>query len=147
MAVASHANAIETIRQYLHWRISSKAFQRRTDPAWSHDSAGEWCLRTKHHTTRGSNLTTTSPRSSPDHSSPPPLSIDTGQFKHSDMSSFSIFRAATRAVRPTSFVRAPLVQSRLQTPVTLAARYQNFGTTSKLLSGHDDETYEQFSSR
>ncbi|KAJ5223379.1 hypothetical protein N7468_007921 [Penicillium chermesinum] len=63
------------------------------------------------------------------------------------MSSFSIFRAATRAVRPTSFVRAPLVQPRLQTPVTLAARTQNFGTTSKLLSGHEDETYEQFSSR
>lgn len=63
------------------------------------------------------------------------------------MSSLSIFRVATRAVRPTSFVRAPIVRSRVQTPVTLAARARTFGTTSKLLSGHEDETYEEFSSR
>lgn len=66
----------------------------------------------------------------------------------SDMSSLSIFRVATRAVRPASFVRAPIVRSRVQTPVTLAAaRARNFGTTSKLLSGHEDETYEEFSAR
>lgn len=65
------------------------------------------------------------------------------------MSSLSIFRIATRVVRPASFVRAPIVRSRVQqTPVTLvAARARNFGTTSKLLSGHEDETYEEFSAR
>ena len=63
------------------------------------------------------------------------------------MSSLSIFRVATRAVRPASFVRAPLVRSRVPSPVTLAARARTFGTTSKLLSGHEDETYEEFSSR
>ncbi|KAJ5908608.1 hypothetical protein N7495_001290 [Penicillium taxi] len=62
------------------------------------------------------------------------------------MSSLSIFRIATRAVRPTTFVRAPIV-SRVQTPVTLAARARTFGTTSKLLSGHEDETFEEFSAR
>jgi cytochrome c oxidase subunit 5a len=36
----------------------------------------------------------------------------------------------------------------MQSPVTLAAaRAHNFGTTSKLLSGHEDETYEEFSAR
>jgi hypothetical protein len=36
----------------------------------------------------------------------------------------------------------------MQSPVTLAAaRVSNFGTTSKLLSGHEDETYEEFSAR
>lgn len=66
----------------------------------------------------------------------------------SDMSSLSIFRVATRAVRPASFVRAPIVRSRVQTPVTLAAaRARNFGTTPKRLSGHEDETYEEFSAR
>lgn len=65
----------------------------------------------------------------------------------SDMSSLSIFRVATRAVRPASFVRAPIVRSRVQTPVTLAAaRARNFGSTSKLLSA-EDETYEEFSAR
>ncbi|KAJ5182512.1 Cytochrome c oxidase subunit 6 [Penicillium capsulatum] len=63
------------------------------------------------------------------------------------MSSLSIFRVATRAVRPASFIRAPLVRSRVQSPVTLAARARTFGTTSKLLSGHEDETFEEFSSR
>ncbi|KAJ5626634.1 Cytochrome c oxidase subunit 6 [Penicillium herquei] len=63
------------------------------------------------------------------------------------MSSLSIFRVATRAVRPASFVRAPIVRSRVQTPVILAARARSFGTTSKLLSGHEDETYEEFSAR
>ncbi|KAJ5664896.1 Cytochrome c oxidase subunit 6 [Penicillium maclennaniae] len=63
------------------------------------------------------------------------------------MSSLSIFRVATRAVRPTSFVRAPIVRSRMQTPIIMAARARTFGTTSKCLSGHEDETYEEFSSR
>ncbi|KAJ6002252.1 hypothetical protein N7499_001881, partial [Penicillium canescens] len=76
--------------------------------------------------------------SSPVHRGPPPT-----------MQSLSIFRAATRAVRPTGFFRAPqLARSRMQSPVTLAAaRAHNFGTTSKLLSGHEDETYEEFSAR
>lgn len=64
------------------------------------------------------------------------------------MSSLSIFRVATRAVRPASFVRAPIVRSRVQTPVTLAAtRARFFGITPKRMSGHEDETYEEFSAR
>ncbi|KAF3396049.1 Cytochrome c oxidase subunit 6 [Penicillium rolfsii] len=64
------------------------------------------------------------------------------------MSSLSVFRIATRAVRPASFIRAPIVRSRVQTPVTLsAARIANFGTTRMLRSGHEDETYEEFSAR
>ncbi|KAJ5586741.1 Cytochrome c oxidase subunit 6 [Penicillium hispanicum] len=64
------------------------------------------------------------------------------------MSSLSIFRVATRAVRPASFARGPIIRSRVQTPAILAAaRARNFGTTSKLLSGHEDETYEEFSAR
>lgn len=63
------------------------------------------------------------------------------------MSPLSAFRIATRAVRPASFVRAPIVRS-CQTPVTLAAaRTANFGTTRMLRSGHEDETYEEFSAR
>ncbi|KAF7717442.1 Cytochrome c oxidase subunit Va [Penicillium ucsense] len=63
------------------------------------------------------------------------------------MSFLSVFRTASRAVRPASVVRAPLVRSRMQTPVTLAARTANFGTTRMLRSGHEDETYEEFSAR
>ncbi|KAJ5642077.1 Cytochrome c oxidase subunit 6 [Penicillium lividum] len=63
------------------------------------------------------------------------------------MSSLSIFRIATRAVRPANFVRVPLVRSRVQTPITMAARARTFGTTAKLSSGHEDETYEEFSAR
>ncbi|KAJ5462976.1 hypothetical protein N7475_007920 [Penicillium sp. IBT 31633x] len=65
------------------------------------------------------------------------------------MSSLSIFRVAARAVRPTSSFRAPqLARSRMQSPVTLAAaRAHNFGTTSIRRSGHEDETYEEFSAR
>ncbi|KAJ5907141.1 Cytochrome c oxidase subunit 6 [Penicillium subrubescens] len=64
------------------------------------------------------------------------------------MSSLSVFRIATRAVRPASFIRAPIVRSRVQNPVTLAAaRTANFGTTRMLRSGHEDETYEEFSAR
>ncbi|KAJ5620994.1 hypothetical protein N7510_004978, partial [Penicillium lagena] len=62
------------------------------------------------------------------------------------MASLSIFRVATRAVRPASFYRAPqLTRSRMQAPVALATR--SFGTTPKLRSGHEDETYEEFSAR
>ncbi|GLI75217.1 cytochrome c oxidase subunit 6 [Penicillium ochrochloron] len=64
------------------------------------------------------------------------------------MSSLSVFRIATRAVRPATFIRAPIVRSRVQTPVSLAAaRTANFGTTRMLRSGHEDETYEEFSAR
>lgn len=64
------------------------------------------------------------------------------------MSFLSVFRTASRAVRPASVVRAPFVRSRVQTPVTLAAaRTANFGTTRMLRSGHEDETYEEFSAR
>ncbi|OJJ48986.1 hypothetical protein ASPZODRAFT_60619 [Penicilliopsis zonata CBS 506.65] len=66
------------------------------------------------------------------------------------MSSTSIFRVATRAVRPASFFRASqLPRSRVQTPAILAAaRASNFSTTCKRFSGHhEDETYEEFSAR
>ncbi|KAJ5146200.1 uncharacterized protein N7515_000764 [Penicillium bovifimosum] len=65
------------------------------------------------------------------------------------MSSLSIFRMATRAARPSSFFRAPqLTRSRMQSPMTLsAARAHNFGTTSVRRSGHEDETFEEFSAR
>lgn len=65
------------------------------------------------------------------------------------MSSLSVFRMATRAIRPNGLYRAPqITRSRMQSPVTLSAvRASNFGTTSKLLSGHEDETFEEFSAR
>ncbi|KAI9933140.1 hypothetical protein ASPWEDRAFT_42900 [Aspergillus wentii DTO 134E9] len=65
------------------------------------------------------------------------------------MSSTSIFRVATRAVRPSSFFRASqLPRSRLQTPVALRVNRANFGTTPMRFSGHhEDETYEEFSAR
>jgi hypothetical protein len=108
------------------------------------------CLRRQHHTTRKilrALLTSPSrlhPNLSPHHCSRP---VQRGP--PLKMSSLSIFRMATRAVRPTGFFRAPqLTRSRMQSPVTLAAaRASNFGTTSKLLSGHEDETYEEFSAR
>lgn len=66
------------------------------------------------------------------------------------MASTSLFRLATRAVRPSTFVRAPQV-SRVrvqQTPIALAINRPSFSTTSMRLSGaHEDETYEEFSSR
>lgn len=65
------------------------------------------------------------------------------------MASTSFFRLATRAVRPSSFVRASqLPRSRVQTPVALAINRPSFSTTSIRRSGqHDDETYEEFSAR
>jgi hypothetical protein len=75
--------------------------------------------------------------------SPPPPLI---QVTSPTMAFLSIFRVATRAVRPASFYRAPqLTRSRVQAPVALATR--SFGTTPKLRSGHEDETYEEFSAR
>ena len=66
------------------------------------------------------------------------------------MASTSLFRLATRTVRPASFVRAPQM-SRVrvqQTPIALAINRPSFSTTSMRLSGaHEDETYEEFSSR
>ena len=65
------------------------------------------------------------------------------------MSSTSIFRLATRSVRPSSFFRASqLPRSRVQAPVALAINRPSFSTTSMRRSGaHDDETYEEFSAR
>ena len=66
------------------------------------------------------------------------------------MASTSLFRLATRTVRPASFVRAPqLSRVRVQqTPIALAINRPSFSTTSMRLSGaHEDETYEEFSSR
>ncbi|OJJ07796.1 hypothetical protein ASPVEDRAFT_89037 [Aspergillus versicolor CBS 583.65] len=65
------------------------------------------------------------------------------------MSSFSVFRLATRAVRPSGLFRASqLPRTRVQTPAALAFGRPAFSTSMKLRSGqHDDETYEQFSAR
>lgn len=64
------------------------------------------------------------------------------------MSSLSIFRVATRAVRPSGFIRAPVPRIRLQAPAALAINRPSFSTTTKRLSGaHEDETYEEFSAR
>lgn len=65
------------------------------------------------------------------------------------MSPVSVFRVATRAVRPASLFRAPqLPRARLQTPVALAINRPAFSTSSKRLGGHhEDETYEEFSAR
>ena len=109
-------------------------------------------LRPRHHTTRKIQPGTRHLRSPPfpiSINSPltTSLPIDSGPIYRPAMSSLSIFRIASRAVRPASFVRAPIVRSRVQTPVTMAARARTFGTTSKLLSGHEDETYEEFSAR
>lgn len=109
-----------------------------------------YCLRRQHHTTRKilealhTSPSRTHPHFSPHHC---PCPVHRGHLPK--MSSLSIFRVATRAVRPTGFFRAPqLTRSRMQSPVTLAAaRAHNFGTTSMLRSGHEDETYEEFSAR
>ncbi|KAL4977156.1 cytochrome c oxidase subunit VA-domain-containing protein [Aspergillus desertorum] len=64
------------------------------------------------------------------------------------MPSISVFRLATRAVRPSGLFRASqLPRARVQTPSALVGR-PAFSTSMKLRSGqHDDETYEQFSAR
>ncbi|KAA8642993.1 cytochrome c oxidase subunit VI [Aspergillus tanneri] len=65
------------------------------------------------------------------------------------MSSISLFRVATRAVRPSGFIRTPqLPRCRVQAPIAVAINRPNFSTTTKRLSGqHEDETYEEFSAR
>ncbi|KAL4959807.1 cytochrome c oxidase subunit VI [Aspergillus stella-maris] len=65
------------------------------------------------------------------------------------MPAISVFRLATRAVRPTGLFRATqLPRARVQTPAGLALGRPAFSTSMKLRSGqHDDETYEQFSAR
>ncbi|EAW24359.1 cytochrome c oxidase subunit VI [Aspergillus fischeri NRRL 181] len=65
------------------------------------------------------------------------------------MASLSIFRVATRAVRPSGFIRASqFPRSRVQVPAALALNRPSFSTTTKRLSGaHEDETYEEFSAR
>ncbi|KAJ5360556.1 hypothetical protein N7517_009747 [Penicillium concentricum] len=108
------------------------------------------CLRRQHHTTRKIlEALLTSPSRPHPHLSPHHCHCPVHRGPPPKMSSLSIFRVATRAVRPTGFFRAPqLTRSRMQSPVTLAAaRAHNFGTTSMLRSGHEDETYEEFSAR
>ncbi|OOG00039.1 cytochrome c oxidase polypeptide VI mitochondrial precursor [Aspergillus sclerotioniger CBS 115572] len=65
------------------------------------------------------------------------------------MSPISVFRVATRAVRPSGLIRATqLPRSRVQAPVALAVARSSFSTSVKRLGGHhEDETYEQFSAR
>ncbi|KAF9891561.1 Cytochrome c oxidase subunit 6 [Aspergillus nanangensis] len=64
------------------------------------------------------------------------------------MSPISVFRVATRAVRPAALFRAPqLPRPRLQTPVALALNRPAFSTTTQRRSGHEDETFEEFSAR
>ncbi|PLB51978.1 COX5A-domain-containing protein [Aspergillus steynii IBT 23096] len=64
------------------------------------------------------------------------------------MSSISLFRIATRAVRPSGFIRTPqLPRSRVQAPIALAINRPSFSTTTQRRSGHEDETYEEFSAR
>ncbi|KKK13116.1 hypothetical protein AOCH_007304, partial [Aspergillus ochraceoroseus] len=65
------------------------------------------------------------------------------------MPSISVFRVATRAVRPSGLFRASqLPRTRVQAPAALAIGRPAFSTSMKLRSGqHDDETYEEFSAR
>ncbi|KAJ9196690.1 hypothetical protein DTO166G4_4418 [Paecilomyces variotii] len=71
------------------------------------------------------------------------------------MSSTAVFRIATRCVRASSSFRAPYVaRSRVQTvapaaPIALGfgGYSSNFSTTTKRSSGHEEETYEEFSAR
>ncbi|KAJ5198934.1 Cytochrome c oxidase subunit Va/VI, partial [Penicillium cf. griseofulvum] len=108
------------------------------------------CLRRQHHTTRKIlEALLTSPSRLHPHLSPHHCYSPVHRGPLPKMSSLSIFRVATRAVRPTGFFRAPqLTRSRMQSPVTLAAaRAHNFGTTPMRRSGHEDETFEEFSAR
>jgi hypothetical protein len=65
------------------------------------------------------------------------------------MSPISVFRIATRAVRPSGFIRAAqLPRPRVQAPVALAIARPSFSTSAKRFGGHhEDETYEEFSAR
>ncbi|RAO68645.1 uncharacterized protein BHQ10_004657 [Talaromyces amestolkiae] len=65
------------------------------------------------------------------------------------MASTTLFRLATRSVRPArSFVRASSYAPRSirVTPSSFAIA-NNFSTSTKLRSGHEEETYEEFSAR
>ncbi|CRG87537.1 Cytochrome c oxidase subunit 6, mitochondrial [Talaromyces islandicus] len=65
------------------------------------------------------------------------------------MASTTLFRLATRSVRPATFARAAYVRPSLPTrvtPVSFVAA-NNFSISSKLRSGHEEETYEEFSAR
>lgn len=65
------------------------------------------------------------------------------------MASTTLFRLATRSVRPArSFVRASSYAPRSirLTPSSFAIA-NNFSTSAKLRSGHEEETYEEFSAR
>ncbi|KAF3406667.1 Cytochrome c oxidase subunit 6 [Talaromyces pinophilus] len=65
------------------------------------------------------------------------------------MASTTLFRLATRSVRPArSFVRASSYAPRSirVTPSSFAIA-NNFSTSAKLRSGHEEETYEEFSAR
>lgn len=66
------------------------------------------------------------------------------------MSSTSLFRVASRAVRPSSFFRASQLPHRVQAPAPAVVAWSkpSFSTTTKRASaGHEDETYEEFSAR
>ncbi|QKX63640.1 uncharacterized protein TRUGW13939_10811 [Talaromyces rugulosus] len=66
------------------------------------------------------------------------------------MASTTLFRLATRSVRPATFARAAYVRPSLPTRVTAAASFvaaNNFSISAKLRSGHEEETYEEFSAR
>ncbi|CAG8118306.1 unnamed protein product [Penicillium salamii] len=108
------------------------------------------CLRRQHHTTRKILEHFSPPFPSPSQTSPLTIvPVRSNRGPPLTMSAFSVFRMATRAIRPNGLCRAPqITRARMQSPVTLAAvRASNFGTTSKLLSGHEDETFEEFSAR
>lgn len=135
--------------------ISSSFCNRSGTHRWHWTMTQHWLFgpeaETPHHPQNQVRYRVHDPSSSPLWvSSHAPLTIASnwpGSVLPYDMPSLSIFRVASRAVRPASFARAPIVQSRVQTPAILAARSRNFGTTSKLLSGLEDETYEEFSAR
>jgi cytochrome c oxidase subunit 5a len=65
------------------------------------------------------------------------------------MASTTLFRLATRSVRPATFARAAYVRPSLPTRVTPASCVagNNFSISAKLRSGHEEETYEEFSAR
>jgi cytochrome c oxidase subunit 5a len=66
------------------------------------------------------------------------------------MASTTLFRLATRSVRPATFARAAYVRPSLPIRVTPAASFvasNNFSISAKLRSGHEEETYEEFSAR
>ncbi|KAL2849320.1 cytochrome c oxidase subunit VA-domain-containing protein [Aspergillus pseudodeflectus] len=65
------------------------------------------------------------------------------------MAPISVFRLATRAVRPSGLFRATqLPRARVQAPAAWSLGRPAFSTSMKLRSGqHDDETYEEFSAR